>query len=178
MGSFCLQDIEFLELLLVILLSIIRLVSLCIPCLKDFPLPWVVTIIFTMEATIKWGFLATFLTAVLAFLSLLGTFFVFHGVAVLVRGRNIGHGNVIRGLILFTVSYEGWKVYRFWIKTLRDYHCLVASRSFFARESTSSDSSDCWLSLKRGAICTFLELWSWTNPTYCLVVSFWGFSIF
>ena len=46
---------------------------------------------------------------------------------------------------------------------------------FFLRESSSSDSSNCWLSLNRGGICAILELRSQTNPAYCLLVSLWVF---
>ena len=84
MGSFCLQEIEFLELLLVVFLDILRLFFFCSPCLEDFELPRGVTCVFSMETTIKRGVLATFITSVFTLLSLLGTLFVIHGVAVLV----------------------------------------------------------------------------------------------
>ena len=130
MGSFYLQEIKSLELLLVILLSVLRLVCFFIPCLEYCALPWGVNIIFSMEATIKWGVIGKFLTNVLTLLSHLGTLFIFLVVAVLVWGRQLGHGNIICGLSPFVVPYKGCKISRFWIKTLRDHHCLVASRRF------------------------------------------------
>ena len=131
MDRLCLQEIKFIELLPVILLAVLRLVFYYIPCLDYFSLPWVMTIVFSVEDTIKWGVLETFLTVVLTLLSLLGKLFVFLGVAVLIWGRKLGRVNIIYGLSPFEVLYEGCKISCFWIKTLWYHHCLVAYRRFF-----------------------------------------------
>ena len=87
MGSFCLQKIEFLELLLVFFLDILRLVLFFSPFHDEFSLPWGVTWILCMDAKIKWGVIATFIAAVFMFLSLLGTLFDLHGVSVFIWGK-------------------------------------------------------------------------------------------
>ena len=139
MGSFCLQEIEFFELLLVLFLDILWLVLLYSPYHEDFALPWGVTCIISIKATIKWYFFAQvvflkFLADAFTLLSLLRTFFVLGGVAVWVWGREFRQGNIVSTLSPFEMIYEGWKVSSFGIKALWDHHVLMCPRRFVCEQ--------------------------------------------
>ena len=130
MCSFCLQEIEFFENFLVVFLGILGLVFFWSSCLEEFALTWGVPFVFSINTTINWRVLATFLTVVFTFLSLLGTLFVLHGVYVLVWGRKLGHGNVVSGINPFVLFYEGRKISSVGIEILWDQHGLVCSWHF------------------------------------------------
>ena len=84
MVSFCLEEVKFFELLLVIFFSTFLGLSIFNPILEDVTLTRGVTFIFTLERAIKLGdFRTMFLTVFLMFLEL-GTLFVYLGVTVLV----------------------------------------------------------------------------------------------
>ena len=161
MGRFYLQDIEFLELLLIVFLDILGLVF-SRPWFEDLEIPWGVTCVVSMDITITWGVLAIFLTAIYTLLSLFGTFFVFHGVSVLVWGRKLVHGNDVGGLIPFAVSSKGCKVSSFGIKTLWYQHVLVCSWRFVFELVHNFRLIQLWIVMKQG----YHMCHSWITITY------------
>ena len=92
----------------------------------------------------------TFLTSVFALLSILGALFVLHGVAILVRGRKLGHGNVFNGISQLVMFYGGCKVSSLGIKTLGDHHGIMCSRSFVCEQIQDIGFVQLLIAVKQG----------------------------